>query len=79
MSPTLSSDFASKQFLLGCLHNRYVTKKMSSIVPFSQGLSLTQVSTSYHMQKLRLQGGGGVQAPLSTKQVCQKSSTSAKG
>ena len=53
-SSTWSLDFISKRFLVRTIHIKHVIKVlMSSVVSFYQGLALIQVSTPFHMWKLR--------------------------
>ena len=69
MSLAWSRDFFWKWFLVCKLDITHITKGMkSSIVSFYQGLSLVQVSNSYHTWKLRLPKVS-VQSPLYTRKL----------
>ena len=56
-SSTWSCNFISKRFLVRTLYIRHVIKvQMPSIVCFYQRQALVQVSTPFHMRKLRFHG-----------------------
>ena len=69
-SATWSRDFVWKLFWSVIKHPTNVT--ISFIVSFCQGLSLAQVSTLYHMPKLRFQGGGCIPFSPLEKPYMQK-------
>ena len=72
-SATWSRDFVWKRFWSVIIHLTKVT--ISFIVSFCWGLSLVQVSISYHIPKSSFQGQGVYPSPPSTNHICKKRST----